>query len=503
VRAKPCSTAPRGGGSGGSPAATTRPANWRALLEPYEKTSTGGASIAAGGWVHPALVVGSVEGSERGLFATSAVPRGPLAYVPRCACVTSADAEAGFAARLWWDGDDDFAPAPVAAALAAPEARLAAHLLLRAFAPADKDAADAYVQSLPGCCERHPGGRALTEALAPFPLTWHAEQVAALRHPALEAALLAARGAAESQHAALAGPVCDETGFTPSLQDWLWARALVASRAERSAGGAHLALEPLLDCVNHGPSRRRNAQRVTVPPRISSAAADAAPAGLAHLPAECDWHGAAALVALRPLRAGEEVVLSYQDGAPGGGDLTAQECLSRYGFLPAAHADAPHVVSDADAAAARAALAATVAGAAAAGKPLRDALAAHARDVAAGAAADHVASLARDDAAARARALAWCDYRELDAATPARLAARYRRGRRLALGRAALARLPPCTEALAAGVAAGVAAAQEEGVFAAWPPAVAAAYGAMVLQALVGEEAALLRTPEQGLQLLR
>lgn len=41
----------------------------------------------SGGWVHPALLVGSADGGERGLFVTESVESGqPLAYVPTAVC---------------------------------------------------------------------------------------------------------------------------------------------------------------------------------------------------------------------------------------------------------------------------------------------------------------------------------------------------------------------------------------------------------------------------------
>jgi hypothetical protein len=471
---------------------------------------------AAGGWVHPALCVGSARGGgERGVFVTAAVPRGPLAFVPLSCCVTAADADAGPASRLWAPGGVDAGDGD-AAALRTPEARLAAHLLLRAssYTTAEDAAADVYVSSLPG---RAPS------ALAGFPLTWRAPQVGALRHAALEAALLAARAEAEAQHGALSGAApFAERGLYPSLRDWLWARALVASRAyapPAQAGGG-LALEPLLDCVNHAPfptsaaddadprTRCRNALHSYVPAGTTAASAAAAGLGGGALPAACAARGAAALLALRPLRPGEEVFVSYRDATPGGG-LTAQESLSRYGFLPdgGAAAAANHVIDENDAAAARASLATFVDAAVAAGAPpaalLQAALAAHARDVAAAAAADHAEALASEAESIGTSGVLVSQFGDSDAPA-ARLAALYRLGRRLALGRAALARLPRAevagSEGLAAGVAAGVRAAAESGVFDACAPGAADAFGAVVLQTLAGEEAPRL-TPAQALAL--
>jgi hypothetical protein len=474
---------------------------------------------AAGGWVHPALVVGSVGGGERGVFVTEAVPRGPLAFVPLACCVTDADADTGPAAHLWATASELGDGGGV---LCTAEAKLAAHLLLRATraysAPAptpDADAeadADAYVASLPG--------RSF-DALAGFPLTWRAEQRAALAHPALEASLSEARAEAVAQHAHLAATL-PVAGFVPTLRDWLWARALVSSRAYATpadAGGARLALEPLLDCVNHAPfpesafdaSRSltcRNSLHSYVPPGTTPAAAAAAGLSPA-LPAACGVSGAAALLALRPLRAGEQVRVSYRDATPGG-RLTADESLSRYGFLPAAHADACHVIEEAhpDASSARDALAACVDAALAAGAPpealLASALAAHARDVTAAAAADHAAAIRAEAAAS---SLLVSQFGDADAPA-ARLAALYRRGRRLALGRAALARLPREQLArgsggalgLAAGVVAGVTAATDAGVFDACAPGTGDAFSEMALQALTAEEAPRL-TPAEALAL--
>lgn len=270
-------------------------------------------------------------------------------------------------------------------------------------------------------------------AAARWPLAWSDEALDALAHPQLADATRQER--AETLAAAPAG--C-------ALQDWLWACIMLRSRTYARPDG-RLSLEPLMDLVNHAPfetrhpgSRHRNALHSYVPPGTSS---------LAHLPAACASGGAAALVTLRPLAPDEEVLVSYRD-AQAGGALSAQDSLLRYAFLPdrsdvgCVHA---HALSLEDQAAARQALAADVDAAAAAGAPpealLQAALAVHSRRVAA--------------EAMRLEALCSSSV----PGSPAHLAALYRRGRTLAMGRAAIARLPAdvaAGEGLRAGVAAAV-----------------------------------------------
>jgi hypothetical protein len=122
---------------------------------------------------------------------------------------------------------------------------------------------DAFVASLPA-----DGGG--------LPLMWSAEEVAALKHPWLEAAILSERAAAEAEWA---GFYNDDngTGSGFSLEEWLWSTATVASRtfvtaAAAAAGGggggaagggsddqgaqepaAEFSMEPLVDLLNHAP----------------------------------------------------------------------------------------------------------------------------------------------------------------------------------------------------------------------------------------------------------
>jgi hypothetical protein len=435
----------------------------------------------AGGWVHPALVVasrGGGGGSGRGVFVTADVPPGPLAYVPCAACPTCGGAAAGAAGALWAPGGPLAALPPLASA-----EQLALHLLLRARAPGAAEH-DAYVASLP---------RPQDGALASFPASWSDAQRAALGDEHLAAQFGAWRARNAAQHAALAPAL---GGAPPlALEEWLWANAMVLSRAFRWHDGADTSLQPLIDCVNHAPfqtrdggadAARRNTMYCYVP-----AGADAAKWPC--LPARAAAGGAAALTLLRPLKAGDEVLTSYAQEQRGG-RLPAQAALARYGFLPAAlsDADAPHDVHPADAL----------------NVALELRLAAGTADVAAGApdamravGAALGGDAAREEGAARAAAAAGDEA--------ACIAALYRRGRGLALGRAALPHLLPpggpggaaaaaALEALRAGVAAGVGAAARGGAFAGGGAGAAAAFEAAAWHALAGEEPALL-TPDEAI----
>jgi hypothetical protein len=440
----------------------------------------------AGGWVHPALVVGSRGGggAGRGVFVKADVPPGPLAYVPCAACPTGAAAAAAAAGALWAPGGPLAALPPLAAA-----EQLALQLLLRARAPgADRDA---YVASLP---------RLQDGAMASFPASWSDAQRSALgdKHLAAQFAAWASRNAA--QHAALA-PALGAPSL--ALHDWLWANAMVLSRAFRWHDGADTSLQPFIDCVNHPPFQTRD-------DAVAAAAAPRRNAMYCYVPAGADvakWPclperaaqgGAAALTLLRLLRSGDEVLTSYAQEQTGG-RLPAQAALARYGFLPAllSDADAPHDVHPADARNAalemRIAAPAFAAGGVAGGMR------------AVGAALGGAA--ARDEGAARRAAGAGDEA--------ARIAALYRRGRGLALGRAALPHLLPqggrdggaaaaAMEGLRAGVAAGVAAAAHGGALAsgggggAADAAEAGAFQDTVWHALAGEEPTLL-TPEEAI----
>jgi hypothetical protein len=424
----------------------------------------------AGGWVHPALVVASRggSGSGRGVFVTEDVPPGPLAYVPCAACPTGSDAAAGAAGALWAPGGPLAALPPLAAA-----EQLALALLLRSRVPGAEQA-DAYIGSLP---------RLQDGALASFPASWSDAQRSALgdEHLAAQFSAWAARNA--EQHAALAPAL----GAPPlALHEWLWANAMVLSRAFRWHDGADTSLQPLIDCVNHAPFQRRDEAGVdAAAPRRNTmycyVPAGADVAKWPSLPARAAAGGAAALTLLRPLRAGDEVLTSYAQEQRGG-RLPAQAALARYGFLPAplSDADAPHDVHPADArnAALEMRLAAPAFAAADVAGGLR------AVGAALGAAA------ARDEGAAR-RAAGAGD-------TAACVAALYRRSRGLALGRAALPHLLPdgghASAAAMAGLRAGVAA----GVAAAGAVADAAAFEDAVWHALAGDEPALL-TPEEAI----
>lgn len=186
----------------------------------------------AGGWVHPALRVGRRGGTEdgaRGVFAAAPVPRGVILILPNALRITAGAAGGG-------------------------KTSLAKALLLRrrargASAEAAEDEGhaadegpgrDAFIASLPS-----DGGS--------LPVLWTEDEVAALGHPALEAAILRDREAAKAEWVALgdrveaaapaltaatdpapaaAAAADDESGVRGgfTLQEWLWATATVASR---------------------------------------------------------------------------------------------------------------------------------------------------------------------------------------------------------------------------------------------------------------------------------
>jgi hypothetical protein len=385
------------------------------------------AVLRAGGWVSPAVTIArSAHG--RSVHVTSRVAAGePLAYVPLSVCVTSRQP----AGR----GEAEQASADLARLLLTPGALLDEH---RAVLPSPGDVA--------------------------VPLVWPNDAVAALGRPWLEEVVAAERQEAVGQ----AGEV--------SVSTWLWARAMVDSRAYRRWDG-YLSVEPLVDLVNHAPfgggdgatpHPRRNTLHSYVQP---GAHADAT-RRLRHFPPGLASGGAAVLVAIRPLAAQEEVLVSYRDATPGGG-LTADDSLLRYGFVPAPTAHLAwrcHQVPAADVIGAQKSLAAHVDAAAAAGTPkealLQAALALHGRQVAAEA-CQLLTQASRHDAG-----------------SPMRLALDYRCGRVLALGRAALSRLPP-SEVAGAGLEAGIGAACDD-----------AGLAAQLLAALTARAPALLTMEE-------
>lgn len=413
----------------------------------------------AGGWVHPSLVVGS-RGAGRGVFAAQPLPAGPVAYVPCATCITATQAASSSSGLL-----EALLPS------LEPSERLALHLLSRM-----RSGGDGFTASLPLLADG---------ALVPFPISWSAEQLGALRDPELASQFAARRARAEAQHAALAPTL------SISLDEWLWVHAMVLSRALRWHDGLDTCLQPFIDCVNHAPfaaSPARNTLYDYVPGGTQNDAAL-----WPGLPAGCAAGGCAALRLLRPVAAGEELLTSYaQEQA--GGRLRAQAALARYGFLPDALSgqDASYDVHPAEARHTALELRLSPAFAAAAG----------ARDKQLRCVGSQLATAAaEDDAAARTAQDA-----------PARIAALYRRGRGLALGRAALPHLldnpraarpsngddGDALDALRAGVAAGIAAAAKRGAFAAAAQGASAAFEAAVWGALAGKEPPLL-TPDEAI----
>ena len=359
----------------------------------------------AGGWVSPALTVAlSAHGMGRSVYVTTHVAAGePLAYVPLSVCATSRQP-----ARR---GGAEEASADLARLLLTPGKPLDEHL---AVLPAPVDVA--------------------------VPLVWPDDAVAALGRPWLEAVI-----AGERQEAVGQAGECE-------VPTWLWARAMVDSRAYTRWDG-HLSVEPLVDLVNHAPFAAPGGSDSNTRPRrncLHSYVQPGADAGatrrLRHFPQGLAACGAAVLVAIRAMAAHEEVLVSYRDATPGGG-LTADDSLLRYGFVPAPTSHLAwqcHQLPAEDVIAAQQRLAAHVDAAAAAGTPkealLQAALALHARQVAA------EACQLQTQASRHA------------AGSPMRMALDYRCGRVLALGRAALGRLP-ASEVAGAGVEAGVKAA--------------------------------------------
>lgn len=254
--------------------------------------------VDAGGWTHAGLTVATAGGC-RGVFVTQALPAGTcLALVPHSCFLTLALADATDAA-LWQPGG-----ALAAATSRSPDDRLAVHLLLRTRRPADAFAP--YLACLPG----------VEELLATMPVAWSPEQRRALQHPPLEAQVAARLAGCKQQHSLLVaawpslGP-----GPPPSLRELLWAHCIVRSRSLEEASPL---LEPLLDLANHAPFS----------PRLASSAAPRHAACMPTAAAGCD-----SLVLLRPLQAGEEVLVSYGCESEGG-QLDAEIALASFGFLP-------------------------------------------------------------------------------------------------------------------------------------------------------------------------
>ena len=352
----------------------------------------------AGGWVSPALTVArSAQG--RSVHVTSRVAAGePLAYVPLHVCVTSR-LPAGRGAAVE-------ASADLARLLLTPGALLDEH---RGVLPPPADVA--------------------------VPLVWPDDAVAALGRPWLEDVIAAERQEAVGQAGEFAVPT------------WLWARAMVDSRAYTRWDG-HLSMEPLVDLVNHAPfcsgdGAAHHPRRNTLHSYVQPGAHADETRRLRHFPPGLATGGAAVLVAIRPLAAQEEVLVSYRDATPGGG-LSADDSLLRYGFVPEPTGHLAwrcHQVPAADVIGAQKCLAAHVDAAAAAGTPkealLQAALALHGRQVATEA-CELLTQASRHGAG-----------------SPMRLALDYRCGRVLALGRAALSRLP-ASEVAGAGLEAGI-----------------------------------------------
>ena len=372
------------------------------------------------------------------MYATDDVAVGPLAFVPRRVCLTSGDAARSAIGRTLWGEPGS----PLAHLNLAPDEQLAAYLLTRVSMDAvSAGPAHPYHASLP---PRDPFQAPLV--LDVFPLFWKPEELEALQAPSLAALAATQRSRAEKIYVPLATAFQNVTTVphppTPRLGDWLWALVCVRSRTflppPPPGETASLWLEPLVDCVNHAAFEHRNTLHSYVPPGTPGRT-------LPNLSGAAGEHGAAALAALRPLKAGEQVLISYRDATPGGA-LGAADSLLRYGYLPLDPRAAPFAVSAKEAEAARARLAAAVDAATAAGAPpealLQSALAAWSREITAAVAKD--AKLALD-----------ADTR------PASLAARFRLGRALALARAAMDKLPE-EERMGQGLMAGVAAGSKE-----------------------------------------
>jgi hypothetical protein len=365
--------------------------------------------VAAGGWVHPSLVVATPAGGVRGLFVTADVRAGtPLAYVPPSVCLRPGDA-------------------PVPLSLCdSPADRVAVALLLRLRA----GRGDTYTASLP---PPH-------ELLPCFPRAWTAEQRSKLAHPRFEAALAQQRAGSEALLTGLVAACAGDGLPAPTLDELLWAQACVHTRSYgHGTGESACSAEPLLDCVNHAPFSHflscdadeptHNVLHTYVP--AGTALTRATALGLSNLPAACAAAGCAALLTLRPLLAGEEVLNSYA-GAVTGGQLSCAGALTTFGFVPGPPGSLPADTRDADgASAARERLVNAVNAADAALGPtasaeqlLQSALAVFAHGIGASALADSAEAREGSD-------------------EPARLAAQYRLHRSLALGREAMGKLQP------------------------------------------------------------
>lgn len=336
---------------------------------------------ASGGWVHPSLMVSERgSGMGRSIHVTSSVPAGePLAYVPLSACLTSQGTGPGAASEL-------------ARLFVTPGAVHESHMSV-----------------LPR----------LDAALSPFPMLWTDTVVESLGHPQLEATIRAERAQRASQHDADA---CD-------LSTWLWACSMVDSRAYKRWDG-RLSVEPLVDLVNHAPftrpgstQRRRNCLHSYVQPGTADIKQ------LRHFDPALSSTGAAVLLTIRPLSAGDEVLVSYRDMEVGG-EISAADSLLRYGFVrDDFYLWRSHELTPEDVVMAQQILARHVDEAVAVGTPkdalLQAALALHARQV-----TRETCDLLLQ---AERHRLAW---------TPIRMALLYRCGRVHAMGRAALSRLP-------------------------------------------------------------
>ena len=281
----------------------------------------------SGAWAHPSLSC-RVGDSGRSLFVDRDVPAGTiLTVIPRSMCLHAAVSR----------GDDLFTQGQAA------HHDLASQLLSVQAAPAADDAVArvraAYIAALP----------ARDEARA-FPLFWPESaltRLADLGDPGFAANVRSARAAAHVAHAAMAPHA--------SHDDWLWAQAMAQSRMypgwqtpeEQRANLAPWWLIPVIDIANHAPyvgsgaARERNSfyQCFTLPDlfrllvgkfeRESLAGAVRAVAAAVRR-----QEPAAALISIRSLAAGDEVLVSYSDGEakPGGGLMGAYDELMLYGI---------------------------------------------------------------------------------------------------------------------------------------------------------------------------
>jgi len=149
-----------------------------------------------------------------------------------------------------------------------------------------------------------------------MPVAWSAEQRRALAHPPLEAQVAARLAGCEQQAVLLAAAWPSlGSGPPPTLRELLWAHCVVRSRSLEEATPL---LEPLLDMANHAPFSAR----------LVSCAGPCHAACMPTATSGCD-----SLMLLRPLRAGEEVLVSYGCESEGG-QLDAEIALASFGFLP-------------------------------------------------------------------------------------------------------------------------------------------------------------------------